>query len=478
MKILLSKTLLMMLTFTFVTSLSTAQNWMANGTNLKLNPIYGTVEIGELNGIGNFENYRVKVGSEDPDKGGIYASINHSGRAMFAVADGDGTGLRAVSTEGEAISAFSFDGTGLDAGSVRGTGLSASSIEGDALYASSTEGLGLYASSDEDDAIYAISDNGKAIHARSFQDHAGYFEGPKTYVSGNLGIGFETPLEKLHINGAIRGNEYKGGIKIQTDDGWTIMGAKNPWNSHFETSSDKFYFYQPVYVRGELYCQGMTVTSDLRLKKDVSDFRYGLKEVMRMHPVAYDYTGEGGTKSNTYNVGLFAQDLQEIAPEMVSEFVHRDTDEEGEVADEETYLQIYDTGIKYMLINAIKDQQTIIKDQQTQLDELKEMVRVLAEGEINHQEMLLEDAQGYLQQNQPNPFKGNTLIKYYVTDDVVSAVVNVYDMTGKLIHKERITQNGAGQIQLKSKNLATGTYSYSLVVDGKIADTKQMVIGQ
>jgi len=47
-----------------------------------------------------------------------------------------------------------------------------------------------------------------------------------------------------------------------------------------------------------------------------------------------------------------------------------------------------------------------------------------------------------------------------------------------LIHKERIAQNGAGEVQLKSKNLAAGTYSYSLVLDGRIADTKQMLIGQ
>ena len=171
----------------------------------------------------------------------------------------------------------------------------------------------------------------------------------------------------------------------------------------------------------------------------------------------------------------------------MSEFTHQvvETTEEvngegeiesrDEVVGEETYLKIYDTGIKYMLINAIKEQQTIIDNQQSQIDELKEIVDKLTG---NSQEMILEGTQGYLEQNQPNPFSENTLIKYFVADGIASAVVNVYDMNGKLIHKERIAQTGAGEIQLKSKNLAAGMYSYSLVLDGRITDTKQMLINQ
>ncbi len=76
---------------------------------------------------------------------------------------------------------------------------------------------------------------------------------------------------------------------------------------------------------------------------------------MRLRPLTYDYTGEGGTISGNYNVGLFAQDLQKITPEFVSKFTHTEEDEEGKTVSEKEYLKIYDTGIKYMLVNEVQE---------------------------------------------------------------------------------------------------------------------------
>ncbi len=480
MKILLSKTLLIVLTVVFFTSKSTAQTWITNGTDVSLNPIYETTHLGD---IGNLPDpYRVlTISNNDSEQGGIYSIIDNSSEAITGLAHmTDGTGVRAASYSGDGLSAESF--------------------------------------------------TGNAVHGKSLQGHAGYFDG------------------KVQFNGTLRGNQGGGAIRIQSNDGYVDVGVKNSYGwAHFYTDQPKYYFNKEIHINsgkigshwnqdlqlraagstkitvkrgtgyvgigtgspteklhvngnahidnnlhvdGDLTVLGTWVDSDLRLKQDVQVFEYGLEEVLAMQPLTYDYNGEGGTHSGRYNVGVFAQDLQEIAPEFVSESKHQviktteeinDEDEieyRDEIVGEETYLRIYDTGIKYMLVNAIKEQQTIIEDQQTQLDELKEIVSKLTQNADNQQEMILEGAQGYLEQNQPNPFRENTLIKFYVAEDVASAVVNVYDMNGKLIHKERIAQNGAGEIQLKSKNLATGTYSYSLVLDGRIVDTKQMLIGQ
>jgi len=55
-------------------------------------------------------------------------------------------------------------------------------------------------------------------------------------------------------------------------------------------------------------------------------------------------------------------------------------------------------------------------------------------------------------------------------------MVNIFDISGQLIHSERIAQAGIGQIEIKAGTITAGTYSYSLIVNGQILDTKRMVI--
>lgn len=72
--------------------------------------------------------------------------------------------------------------------------------------------------------------------------------------NGNVGIGpaSSNPLEKLHvfgnlrINGFMRGGETSGALKVQTDYGYTILGAKANNASYFETDRNKFIFNKDV----------------------------------------------------------------------------------------------------------------------------------------------------------------------------------------------------------------------------------------
>ncbi len=108
-------------------------------------------------------------------------------------------------------------------------------------------------------------------------------------------------------------------------------------------------------------------------------------------------------------------------------------------------------------------------------------MQVILNGEntdINRQNIQLNGSSAYLEQNQPNPFSNNTFIKYNVPVDVKDAVINIFDMNGQLIHSETITRIGKGEIQLKAGTVAVGTYSYSLVIDGQVLDTKRMVIAK
>jgi hypothetical protein len=68
--------------------------------------------------------------------------------------------------------------------------------------------------------------------------------------TGNVGIGVTAPLEKLHINGSIRGNSSAGSLRINTTAGYVDIGPINTAFAHFYTNMAKYYFDKPVYADG------------------------------------------------------------------------------------------------------------------------------------------------------------------------------------------------------------------------------------
>ena len=54
----------------------------------------------------------------------------------------------------------------------------------------------------------------------------------------------------------------------------------------------------------------------------------------------------------------------------------------------------------------------------------------------------------------------------------------VYDLTGKQIVTFPINDKGASSITITSEKLAAGIYIYSIVADGKIMDSKRMVVAE
>jgi len=240
------------------------------------------------------------------------------------------------------------------------------------------------------------------------------------------------------------------------------------------------------------------VLSDKRLKRNIKKYEGGLDLIKKLNPVTYEYNGKAGTKAGQKHIGVVAQELQKVAPEMVSSFRVTTADDggieyidgrpDGQVVTrtEHEYLSINASNLKWMMVDAIQEQQEIIETQKDEIAtmreemaEMKEMMQAVLNEQntgINQQNIQLNGRGAYLEQNQPNPFNINTLINYYVPADAANAVVNIFNEKGQLIHSERIVQMGAGQIQIKAGTIAAGTYSYSLLINGKITDTKRMVI--
>ena len=84
----------------------------------------------------------------------------------------------------------------------------------------------------------------------------------------------------------------------------------------------------------------------------------------------------------------------------------------------------------------------------------------------------------FLFQNSPNPFNQATEIKYYLTENVYSASLYLYDMQGLQIRSYNIEKKGEGIISIDGNELEAGIYMYSLIADGKEVDTKKMILTQ
>ncbi|MGK4566290.1 tail fiber domain-containing protein [Flavobacterium sp. 3HN19-14] len=118
-------------------------------------------------------------------------------------------------------------------------------------------------------------------------------------------------------------------------------------------------------ISGNAYKAGggsWTATSDARLKTDVVDYKDGLEKLLSIRPVKYHYNEKSGYDVQPEHIGVIAQELQPVAPYMVSTFNKDNTE----------YLQVDNSAMTYILINSVKEQQLIIEKQQKELAELQQ----------------------------------------------------------------------------------------------------------
>ena len=83
-----------------------------------------------------------------------------------------------------------------------------------------------------------------------------------------------------------------------------------------------------------------------------------------------------------------------------------------------------------------------------------------------------------LSQNYPNPFNPLTNIKYNVKGETSNVKLIIFDIQGKQL-TELINQKqsaGTYQVDFNGSNYSSGVYFYSLIIDGKVIDTKKMIL--
>lgn len=265
-------------------------------------------------------------------------------------------------------------------------------------------------------------------------------------------------------------------------DGLTIQNNGNTQIGYSWTNPQAEKFA----VDGLISSMGTVVTSDKRLKSNVSKFESSIDAVMALEPIKYQYNGKGGITDKSYHVGLFAQDLQKVAPEMIIESKYQPVkviDEMGGVIENagpvETYLKIKDSEIKYLLLNAIKDQQKLIQQQAKRIENLEEKMENMSRNDDlgNIIEVSLNNYDfAELKENRPNPFVDYTEIDYVVPSGSKSAEIKIFTSFGRELKNISIDHIGMGTIKLNAADIPAGNYSYSLFIDNKLVKTNKMVL--
>lgn len=268
------------------------------------------------------------------------------------------------------------------------------------------------------------------------------------------------------------------------DDGTQVgIGTTTPQGSYLLTIDAGSSTNDGVYINGTVLSTGTGTFSDARLKDNVNDIDNALEKILSVSGKYYDFKQniEGMNLPKTHQIGFLAQELKEVFPEAVQE-MHNG------------YFAVNYNAITPVLVEAIKEQQTIIEDQNetiaglsNKVDDLNQRLaalEVLLLGGNNQPSDVKTDLptehvkpsnnSSMLYQNVPNPFNGTTTIAYTLAEGQKGSI-QITDIQGRLIDTVELTNAGTGKIELNMSEFGQGNYFYSLVINGKVTDTKKMV---
>ncbi len=268
-----------------------------------------------------------------------------------------------------------------------------------------------------------------------------------------------------------------------------------------ETKSNQHY---AGYFNGNVYASGIFQTSDKTLKQNVREMDNAMSILNKLKPRNYEFKTDGKLASlhlpKGTHYGLIAQDVQEVLPNLVKETSHNlnrqkplefdSISRSGKIAPTELRKLNRDSAAKDMItikavnytelipimIKGMQEQDAENKQLKEELSGLKERLATLEALMTKQNTNNVSLSSAYLEQSSPNPVRGTTIIRYQVPASSASARLTITNSKGQLIKTISITNKGAGQVNFNTAMLAAGTYSYTLWVDGKQADTKRLVV--
>jgi hypothetical protein len=239
-----------------------------------------------------------------------------------------------------------------------------------------------------------------------------------------------------------------------------------------------------------------TISSDENLKNIDGKYLKGLKEIIALNPIQYNYKNTMDKKFDNSVLdekfyGYSAQEVAKIFPEAVKE------DNDGYLTlNIHPILIAYNNAIKELNAKVEKQNNAVIENEalKSELASVKEKLAnydekfALLEKTITQLcesgcEGLKKTGEGsssdvdVLYQSIPNPTDSEALINYSLSKEYTNAYISVSTQEGKQLMSVKLdAKKGAGAIKLSLGELASGTYLYTLVAGERVIDTKRLQI--
>jgi hypothetical protein len=180
---------------------------------------------------------------------------------------------------------------------------------------------------------------------------------------GNLTINNGSPTIFLqdtdHISAMIHQNSnlfyILRGSGVNSTSWATVNGY---WPAYWDMTNNNATF------GGSLWCAGeVTAYSDARLKENIVTIDSALEKTLKLRGVYFNKLND---ETKTRKVGVVAQEIQEVLPEVVQ--LHQDKE------DPDGTLSVSYGNITGLLIEAIKEQQKIIEEQGKRISALENLI--------------------------------------------------------------------------------------------------------
>lgn len=253
----------------------------------------------------------------------------------------------------------------------------------------------------------------------------------KLVKDGKVGIGTDTPVEKLHINGSVRGDQ-NGALRINTGNsanGYIDIGPLNSSFTHFRTGLSRYHFDRTIIlnngtissysasnlilgtghsspiprleinsstgnvrigsnqqftyklnVDGDIASRGILISSDIRLKENIKSVNPALAKIGNLNPISFNYrlnpiqikdsTGFVMLENDVSKAKLQSTKFGFSAQEVQKIFP------ELVSSDENGYLSVDYIGLIPLLVEALKEQQA-------KIEALEKKIQDLSRGKIS-----------------------------------------------------------------------------------------------
>jgi hypothetical protein len=256
--------------------------------------------------------------------------------------------------------------------------------------------------------------------------------------------------------------------------------------------------YYAGYFVGDVYSTtGVYAGSDQKLKQNVRDVSSAMSIINQLRPKLYDFRHDGNyaqmklPKGEHY--GLIAQDLEKVLPNLVknSQFEVRPNSDKPMSKDDAKTIQasakpevidfkaVNYTELIPLLVKALQEEDLKIQQQNAKIEQLTRQLNALT---ASNQDALSSNGSVKLSSasllSVPNPAKSSAKIFYSNIPSSSSAQLLVTDSGGKTIRQLQLSKSSSGSVNIDVSALSVGTYSCSLIVDGKLLITKTIEVAK